>query len=100
MFGRMKQRGLEVRRMIQIIGPVRIHDAGRQGVGYRHGRPMIRTVQVSLGKRIRRWFRTFLMFVLMMPRMGGLGSRGLVIAILRHRSEGGLEREKAKQKNE
>ena len=61
---------------------------------------MMRTIQVWLGERIRCFFRGFLMFVLMMPRMRGLSLGGFVTAILRHRCERDLQRKKAKKKNE
>jgi len=61
---------------------------------------MMRTVQVCLGKRIRRFLRGFLMFVLVMPRMRGLGLDGLMSAILSHRRKGGLQWKQAKQKDE
>lgn len=61
---------------------------------------MMSTIQVCLGERIRRFFRCFLMLVLMMPRMRDLRLGGLVTAILRHRCERDLQWKKAKKKNE
>ncbi len=58
------------------------------------------TIQVCLGKGIRRFFRGFLMLVLMMPRMRGLRLGGLVTAILRYRCERDLQWKKAQKKNE
>ena len=99
-FGRIEHRGLEVRRLVRRIGAVEIGDAGRRKGRDQHGGPMMRTIQVWLGERIRCFFRGFLMFVLMMPRMRGLSLGGFVTAILRHRCERDLQRKKAKKENE
>ena len=99
-FGRIEHRGLEVRGLVRRIEAVEIGDAGRRKGRDQHGGPMMRTIQVWLGERIRCFFRGFLMFVLMMPRMRGLSLGGFVTAILRHRCERDLQRKKAKKKNE
>ena len=99
-FGRSEHRGLKVRGLVGTIGPVEIDIAGHRKGRDQHGGPMMSTIQVCLGKRIRRFFRGFLMLVLMMPRMRRLRLGGLVTAILRDRCERDLQWKNAQKKNE
>ena len=99
-FGRIEHRGLKVRGLVGTIGPVEIDIAGHCKRRDQHREAMMCAIHVHLRKWIGSALRGFLMLVLVVPGVRGLGLGGLMTAILRGHRKGGLQRKHAKQKDE